>query len=107
MKKQLPKPSAEAKALSLFLMAHKKKSKVNKERSVRINRLWNMVINGELSMDDYLEKVGSMVRLLGGYSAVVEKTVKHYINKTGEWSLKGDDKFCIDAQEVADRILNK
>jgi len=66
-----------------------------------------MVINGELSMDDYLEKVGSMVRLLGGYSAVVEKTVKFYINKTGEWSLKGDDKFCIDAQEVADRILNK
>jgi len=33
--------------------------------------------------------------------------VKFYIEKTGEWKLKGDDKYCLDAKEVADKILSK
>ena len=48
-----------------------------------------------------------MLETYGGYAAVVEKTVKFYIEKTGEWKLKGDDKYCLDAKEVADRMLSK
>jgi hypothetical protein len=48
-----------------------------------------------------------MLTLLGGYEEVVEKTVKYYIDKTGKWTLKGDDKYCLDAQAVADRIQHK
>jgi len=107
MKNKLEKPSAEAKALSLFLMAHKSTSTSYKEKSKRINRLWGLVLKGEMEMSDYLEKVKSMLTLLGGYSEVVEKTVKFYIDKTGEWTLKGNDKYCLDAREVADRILKK
>ena len=107
MKNKLEKPSAEAKALSLFLMAFKTSSPVHKEQSKRINRLWSLVQNGDLEMSEYLEKVQSMLTLVGGYSQVVEKTVRYYIEKTGEWKLKGDDKYCEDAQEVANRILKK
>ena len=39
MKKNSPKPSAEAKALSLFLMAYKTIKPKYKEQSKRINRL--------------------------------------------------------------------
>ena len=49
----------------------------------------------------------SLLDLKGGYAEVVEKTVKFYIEKTGEWTLKGDDKYCLDAKLVADKILNK
>lgn len=107
MKNKLEKPSAEAKALSLFLMAYKTTSPTHKEKSKRINRLWGLVLKGEMEMSDYLEKVESMLTLLGGYSEVVEKTVRFYIEKTGEWKLEGDDKYCLDAREVADRILKK
>lgn len=107
MNNKLEKPSPEAKALSLFLMAYKSTSPSHKEKSKRINRLWGLVLKEELSMSDYLEKVHSMLTLFGGYSEVVEKTVRFYIEKTGEWKLKGDDKYCLDAQKVADKILNK
>lgn len=107
MRTKQEKPSPEAKALSLFLMAHKTTSPTFKEKSKRINRLWGLVLKDEMSMVDYLEKVESMLTLFGGYTEVVEKTVKYYIDKTGEWKLKGDDKYCIDAQVVADRILSK
>ena len=106
MKNKSEKPSPEAKALSLFLMAYKTTSPVHKEKSKRIKRLWSLVIKDELSMSDYLEKVESMLTLFGGYSEVIEKTVKFYIEKTGEWTLKGDDKYCLDAKQIADRILN-
>ena len=43
MKKTSEKPSPEAKALSLFLMAYKTKDPVYKEKSKRINRLWSLV----------------------------------------------------------------
>jgi len=107
MKNKLEKPSPEAKALSLFLMAHKKTSTLHKEKSKRINRLWGLVSKGEYSIDKYLEEVQVMLKSFGGYSEVVEKTVRFYIKKTGEWKLEGDDKYCQDAKEVADRVLKK
>lgn len=105
-KKNTTKPSPEAKALSLFLMAYKTKDPIYKEKSKRINRLWDLVKTNELSRADYMEEVESMLESYGGYSEVVEKTVRFYIEKTGKWSLQGDDKYCSDAQQVADKILN-
>lgn len=107
MKKNTEKPTPEAKALSLFLMAYKTINPIYKEKSKRINRLWDLVKTDKLSKDDYMEEVQSMLEAYGGYSVVVEKTVKYYIEKTGEWKSQGDDKYYIDAKEVADRILNK
>tara|TARA_B110000046_G_scaffold48975_1_gene54443 strand:+ start:656 stop:973 length:318 start_codon:yes stop_codon:yes gene_type:complete len=101
------KPTPEAKALSLFLMAYKTKSPSYKEKSKRINRLWKLVSTEELSNADYMEEVQSMLESYGGYSEVVEKTVQFYIEKTGEWKLQGDDKYCIYAQEIANRILKE
>lgn len=101
------KPSPEAKALSLFLMAFKTEKPIYKEQSKRISRLWGLVQADELSMIDYMEKVQSMLTLNGGYSQVVEKTVRYYVEKTGEWKLQGDDQYCQDAQAVADRVMNK
>jgi hypothetical protein len=107
MKKNIEKPSPEAKALSLFLMAYKTIDPIYKEKSKRINKLWDLVIIDELSRSDYIEEVQNMLTSYGGYSAVVEKTVRFYIEKTGEWKLQGDDKYCIDAKKIADKILNK
>ena len=107
MKKNTEKPSPEAKALSLFLMAYKTTSPTFKEKSKRMNRLWGLVTADELSKSDYIEEVRNMLRSYGGYSEVVEKTVRFYIKKTGEWKLKGDDKYCRDAKEIADRIMKK
>ena len=107
MKKKLEKPSPEAKALSLYLMAYKATSPTHKEKSKRINRLWGLVLKDELSQSEYLEEVRKMLTSYGGYSEVVEQTVRFYIEKTGEWKLQGDDKYCLDAKEIADKILNK
>jgi len=107
MKKKTEKPSPEAKALSLFLMAYKTKKPIYKEKSKRINRLWDLVIINKLSRSDYIEEVQSMLTSYGGYLEVVEKTVRFYIEKTGEWKLQGDDKYCLDAKKIADKILNK
>jgi hypothetical protein len=105
MKKE--KPSAEAKALSLFLMAYKSTGPVFKEKAKRINRLWDLVIADELSKEDYLEEVKTTLDSYGGYSEVIEKTVKFYIEKSGKWNLNGDDKYCADAKKIADKILEK
>ena len=107
MKKNIEKPSPEAKALSLFLMAYKTKNPTYKDKSKRINRLWDLVKNNELSSSDYKEEVQNMLTSYGGYSEVVEKTVRFYIEKTGEWKLQGDDKYCLDAKQIADKILKK
>ena len=107
MNNNTEKPSPEAKALSLFLMAHKSESPVYKENAKRINKQWDLVKTDELSKSDYSEEVQKMLETYGGYAAVVEKTVKFYIKKTGEWKLKGDDKYCLDAKEVADKMLSK
>ena len=101
------KPTAEAKALSLYLMAYKTINPIYKEKAKRINRLWDLVKTNELSRVDYNEEVLNMLNSLGGYSEVVEKTVKFYIEKTGEWKLQGDDQYCQDAKAVADKMLNK
>lgn len=107
MKKKIHKPSTEAKALSLFLMAYKTINPIYKEKSKRINKLWSLVLIDKLSKSDYIEEVQNMLTLYGGYSEVVEKTVRFYIEKTGEWKLQGDDKYCRDAKQIADKILNK
>ncbi len=107
MTKLSSKPSPEAKALSLFLMAYKTTDPIYKEKSKRINKRWDMVLSDELSRSEYNEEVLEMLTSYGGYDEVVEKTVKYYIEKTGEWTLKGDDKYCQDAKEVADKLLKK
>ena len=101
------KPSPEAKALSLFLMAYKKTNPIYRQKAKRINRQWDLVKSGELNKTDYVVEVQSMLTEYGGYSEVVEKTVRFYIDKTGEWNLQGDDKYCLDARQVADKILNQ
>ena len=106
MEKKTDKPSPEAKALSLFLMAYKMIKPIYKEKSKRINRQWDLVIKGELSKSDYMEEVQHMLTSYGGYLEVVEKTVRFYIEKTGEWKSKGDDQYSLDAQKIADKILN-
>ena len=99
------KPTPEAKALSLFLMAHKKTNSSYKEKAKRINKQWDLVVSGELSKEDYFEEVQQTLDSYGGYSEVIEKTVRFYIDSTGEWKLKGDDKYCLDAQKIADKIM--
>jgi len=103
----MEKPSPEAKALSLFLMAHKSTDPVCKEKSIHISRLWDLVKAGKINQTKYLGEVKNTLDIFGGYSEVVEKTVRFYIKKTGKWKLEGKDKFCKDAQIVADKILKK
>jgi len=107
MKNKLEKPTPEAKALSLFLMAFKKESTAHKEKSKRMNKLWGQVTREEVSMRDYLKEVEKTLASFGGYTEVIWKTVKYYIKKTGEWTLEGDDKYCVDAREIATKILKK
>lgn len=106
-KKGIPKPSPEAKALSLFFMAYKTISPVYKEKSKRMNRLWDLVGIDKLTKAEYDEEIEKMLTSYGGYSEVVEKTVKYYIDKTGEWTLQGEDKYCQDAKLVAETLLKK
>tara|TARA_B110000285_G_C14734572_1_gene427998 strand:+ start:171 stop:503 length:333 start_codon:yes stop_codon:yes gene_type:complete len=106
-KKNIEKPTPEAKALSLFLMAYKSTNPIYKEKSKRMNRLWDLVTLEKLSREEYLEEIQNMLTSYGGYSEVVEKTVKFYIEKTGEWTLKGDDKYCQDAKKFANKLLKK
>jgi hypothetical protein len=103
----MKKPTPEAKALSLFLMAFKKTNPVCKEKAKRINKQWGLVESNDLDQKIYNNEVQDMLTSFGGYSEVIEKTVKFYIEKTGEWTLQGTDQYCIDAQKVADQILNK
>ena len=103
----MKKPSPEAKALSLFLMAFKKTDPIYKEKAKRINKQWDLVKSDELSNSAYMEEVQKMLASYGGYSAVIEKTVRFYIEKTGEWNLNGDDKYCLDAKKIADEILKE
>ena len=101
------KPTPEAKALSLFLMAYKTKDLKYKETSKRINKMWDLVMEGELSRTAYNDEIQKLLTSFGGYAVVVEKTVRFYIKKTGSWKLKGEDKYCEDAQKIADEILKK
>ncbi len=107
MKKDIEKPSPEAKALSLFLMAYKTKDPIYKDKARRMNKLWDRVTMDKVSKSDYIEEVQNTLASYGGYFEVIEKTVRYYIEKTGEWKLTGDDKYCLDAKEIADKIMNK
>ena len=107
MERESAKPTPEAKALSLFLMAYKTKDPAYKEKSKWINRRWIMVSLGKITNEEYVKEVQTLLTKYGGYADVVEKTVQYYIDKTGEWTLKGDDKYCKDAQAVADKLLKK
>ncbi len=103
----MKKPSPEAKALSLFLMAYKKSDPTYKEKAKYINKQWDLVKSGDLSNSAYMEEVQKALASYGGYSEVIEKTVRFYIEKTGEWNLQGDDKYCLDAKKVAEVILKQ
>ncbi|MFT4533977.1 MAG: hypothetical protein ACI9P5_001329 [Saprospiraceae bacterium] len=107
MKKNSEKPSPEAKALSLFLMAYKTKDPIYKDMSKRMNRRWELVSMNKLSKSDYIEEVENTLASYGGYAEVIEKTVRFYVDKTRKWTLKGDDKYCQDAKVIADKIMNK
>ena len=107
MKKPVEKPTTEAKALSLFLMAFKSIEPMYKEKLKRINRQWDLVTLNEISKNTYAKEVQAMLVSFGGYKEVVEKTVKYYIDKTGEWNATGDDKYSADAQKIADKLLKK
>lgn len=107
MIKKTEKPSPEAKALSLFLMAYKTIDPIYKEKSKRINKLWSLVLKDEFSKSEYIDEVQNMLTSYGGYAEVVEKTVRFYIENTGEWKLEGNDKYCRDAKLIADKILKK
>lgn len=101
------KPSPEAKALSLFLMAFKASKPTIKEQAKRMNKNWDRVKEGSLTKEEYATKVTSVLKAHGGYEKVLKDTVYFYIRKTGEWTLKGDDQYCQDAQKLADKILKK
>lgn len=107
MNSNTEKPSPEAKALSLFLMAHKGVKPSYKEQSKYMNRQWELVKDDELSKTAYLTEVNDLLESYGGYEAVVEKTVRYYLEKTGEWKLKGDDKYCRDALKIAAQIMKE
>jgi hypothetical protein len=100
-------PSAEAKALSLFLMAYKTKDPIYKEKSKRINKLWDLVKAEKLSNSNYMKEVESMLSSYGGYDVVIEKTIQFYIDKTGEWKSQGNDKYSIDAKQIAGKMSKK
>ncbi|MFT4601777.1 MAG: hypothetical protein ACI857_001960 [Arenicella sp.] len=103
----MEKPTPEAKALSLYLMAFKATKPECKQQAKHINRQWDRFRDGELSLENYTKEIQELLTLHGGYAKVVENTVWHYIKTTGEWTLKGDDKYCEDAQKVADKVLEK
>lgn len=104
MEKHSEKPSAEAKALSLFLMAYKTIDNAYKEKAKRINRIWDLVKKGEMTKEEHLAEVNKTLDQYGGYEGVIEKTIRYYIEKTGEWKSRGDDQYSIDANIIADRI---
>jgi len=106
MKNKAEKPSPEAKALSLYLMAFKNTKPQNRENARRINKQWERVKHEELSKEAYyMEEVQEMLKSYGGYAKVVEETVWHFVKKTGKWTLEGEDKYCVDAQQFAEKIM--
>lgn len=107
MDKNVAKPSPEAKALSLFLMAYQAKDPFYKEQLKRINRQWDLTKKEKISKSDYQKEVEKMLQSYGGYDQVVEKTIRFYIETTGRWNISGDDKYSLDAKEIAEKIKKK
>ena len=52
-------------------------------------------------------EVEKMLNSYGGYLEVLEKTVRFYIEKTGEWNHKGNDKFSSDANLIVEKIAKE
>lgn len=88
-------------------MTIKKTDPKAKETAKRINKRWDLLLAHEISAKEYTEEVNKTLETFGGYAEVVEKTVRFYIEKTGEWTLQGDDIYCVDAQKIADRMLKQ
>lgn len=78
-----------------------------KEQLKRINKSWDLLVDHDISKAEYLAEVEDMLASHDGYEAVIEKTVRFYLHKTGEWKLQGEDKYCQDAQTIADKLLGK
>lgn len=99
------KPTPEAKALSLFLMAYKSTNQTFKDKARQMRNRWDSVLAGDLDKDAYLEEVKTALEAYGGYTKVIEKTVKFYIDKFGEYKSQGEDKYAADAQAIADKLM--
>ena len=104
MEKTTEKPSAQAKALSLFLMAYKTKDNAFKEKLKRINRLYDLVKTNDLEKEEYAKEVDSLLDLDGGYEAVIVKTILYYLDKIGEWKSRGEDQYAVDAKKIAKKM---
>ncbi|HAY87816.1 MAG TPA: hypothetical protein DCY51_00065 [Bacteroidetes bacterium] len=107
MEENREKPTPEAKALSLFLMAYKSTNQTYKDKARHIKNRLDLVVAGKLDKDTYQNEIKDALTSYGGYTEVIEKTVKFYIDKFGEYKSQGDDKYSIDAQAIAEKLMNK
>jgi hypothetical protein len=105
MEENREKPTPEAKALSLFLMAFKSDNQSYKDKSRQMKNRLDLVSAGKLDKDTYQNEVKSALVSYGGYTDVIEKTVKFYIEKFGEYKSQGDDKYSQDAQAIAEKLM--
>ena len=69
--------------------------------------MWDLVKMGDLNKKEYHKEVQNILESYGGYSAVLEKTVKFYIDKFGEWKSQGDDQYGVDTQQIADKLMGE
>ena len=69
--------------------------------------VFDLVKKDELSREDYMTEVEKMLDMYGGYEGVIEKTIRYYIEKYGEWKSNGDDQYSQDANIIATRILKE
>ena len=99
------KPTPEAKALSLFLMAFKSENQQYKDKARQMKNRRDLVMAGELDPDKYQNEVKGTLATYGGYTKVIEKTVQYYIDKFGEYKSQGDDKYAKDAQAIAENLI--
>ncbi len=107
MEENREKPTPEAKALSLFLMAYKSTNQTYKDKARHIKNRLDLVLAGKLDKDTYQNEVKSTLASYGGYTEVIEKTVQFYIDKFGEYKSQGDDKYSTDAQAIAEKLMSK
>jgi hypothetical protein len=107
MEENREKPTPEAKALSLFLMAYKSDNQSYKDKARQMKNRLDLVLGGKLDKDTYQNEVKSALASYGGYTDVIEKTVKFYIEKFGEYKSQGDDKYSQDAQAIAEKLMGE
>jgi len=105
MEENREKPTPEAKALSLFLMAYKSTNQTYKDKARQIRNRRDMVLAGELDPDMYQHEIKETLASYGGYTEVIEKTVQFYIDKFGEYKSQGDDQYAQDAMTIAEKLM--